>query len=94
MANDILMPFVGGIQATISVLLTIVYGVAFSQFGLLDADAASKISRTSVKVLLPALLIYNLGSTLEIGTARNYVPILSMLHPRHPYNTPALTSND
>ncbi|KAF2625683.1 hypothetical protein BU25DRAFT_412338 [Macroventuria anomochaeta] len=74
--SGIVQPLVGGIQATISVILTISFGVAFSQFGLLDADAASKISKTSVKVLLPCLLINNLGNQLKPETAYEYVPII------------------
>ncbi|KAJ4992954.1 membrane transporter [Stagonosporopsis vannaccii] len=74
--SGIVQPLVGGIQATVSVILTITFGVAFSQFGLLDADAASKISKTSVKVLLPCLLINNLGSQLKPETAYEYVPII------------------
>ncbi|KAH6644429.1 auxin efflux carrier [Boeremia exigua] len=74
--SGIVQPLLGGIQATVSVILTITFGVAFSQFGLLDADAASKISKTSVKVLLPCLLINNLGSQLKPETAYEYVPII------------------
>ncbi|KAJ4339281.1 hypothetical protein N0V95_007834 [Ascochyta clinopodiicola] len=74
--SGIVQPLVGGIQATVSVILTISFGVAFSQFGLLDADAASKISKTSVKVLLPCLLINNLGENLNPETAYEYVPII------------------
>lgn len=76
--SGIVQPLLGGIQATVSVILTIGFGVAFSQFGLLDADAASKISKTSVKVLLPCLLINNLGNNLNPETAYEYVPIISM----------------
>ncbi|KAJ8114493.1 hypothetical protein OPT61_g3639 [Boeremia exigua] len=74
--SGIVQPLVGGVQATVSVILTITFGVAFSQFGLLDADAASKISKTSVKVLLPCLLINNLGGQLKPETAYEYVPII------------------
>ena len=74
--GGILQPFLGGIQATVSVILTISFGVAFSQFGLLDSDAATKISKTSVKVLLPCLLIHNLGKQLNPETAFEYVPII------------------
>lgn len=79
MSSGIVQPLLGGIQATVSVILTISFGVAFSQFGLLDADAASKISKTSVKVLLPCLLINNLGSQLKPETAYEYVPIISTI---------------
>lgn len=77
MSSGIVQPLLGGIQATVSVIITIGFGVAFSQFGLLDADAASKISKTSVKVLLPCLLINNLGKQLKPETAYEYVPIIS-----------------
>lgn len=77
--SSVVQPLLGGIQATVSVILTISFGVAFSQFGLLDADAASKISKTSVKVLLPCLLINNLGNNLNLETVHEYVPIISML---------------
>jgi predicted permease len=80
-SSSIVQPLLGGIQATVSVILTISFGVAFSQFGLLDADAASKISKTSVKVLLPCLLINNLGSQLKPETAYEYVPIISRFLP-------------
>ena len=76
MSSGIVQPLLGGIQATVSVIITIGFGVAFSQFGLLDADAASKISKTSVKVLLPCLLINNLGKQLKPETAYEYVPII------------------
>jgi hypothetical protein len=78
-SSGIVQPLLGGIQATVSVILTITFGVVFSQFGLLDADAASKISKTSVKVLLPCLLINNLGNQLKPETAYEYVPIISKL---------------
>ncbi|KAF3045803.1 hypothetical protein E8E11_008749 [Didymella keratinophila] len=77
-SSGIVQPLLGGIQATVSVILTITFGVAFSQFGLLDADAASKISKTSVKVLLPCLLINNLGNQLKPETAYEYVPIITI----------------
>lgn len=80
-SGGILQPFLGGIQATVSVILTISFGVVFSQFGLLDSDAATKISKTSVKVLLPCLLIHNLGGQLNPETAFEYVPIISAFTP-------------
>lgn len=75
-ASEILMPFLGALQASVSVLLVMLYGWAAAQYGLLDASAARQMSRTSVTVFLPALLMYNIGSELKVDTILRYVPIL------------------
>ncbi|KYG44959.1 hypothetical protein M433DRAFT_68301 [Acidomyces richmondensis BFW] len=74
--SEILMPFLGALQASISVLLVMLYGWAAAELGFLDASAARKMSRTSVTIFLPALLIYNIGSELKADTILRYVPIL------------------
>ncbi|KAK3942568.1 hypothetical protein QBC46DRAFT_457528 [Diplogelasinospora grovesii] len=68
MSSDIAASFVGAIQASLSVLLTL---------RLLDENAAKMISKTSVRMFLPMLLITNLGSALELSTVTKYVPILA-----------------
>jgi predicted permease len=77
--SEIAIPFVGALQASISVLLTIFYGVLAAQFKLLSGNAAKEVSNTCVKLFLPALLIYKIGSELQSGTALRYVPILCEL---------------
>ncbi|KAI2640459.1 auxin efflux carrier [Hypomontagnella submonticulosa] len=76
MSSEILVSFLGAVQASLSVLLTISFGVAAAQFGLVTTQAAEEISRLCVKVLLPCLMITKLGSELHLDTAVNYVPII------------------
>lgn len=76
MASDMAVAFLAALQASGSVLLTIWYGLVAGQTGLLDNHAAKKVSQLGVDMLLPALLITNLGSQLDLDTATRYVPIL------------------
>jgi len=75
-AAELAIPFVGAIQAAVSVLLTIFYGVLAAQYNLLSGKAAKEVSNLCVRMFLPALLIYKVGSELQQGTAIRYVPIL------------------
>ncbi|KAK5002797.1 hypothetical protein LTR39_006596, partial [Cryomyces antarcticus] len=76
MASDIVVPFLGALQASLAVLLTISYGVIAAQFILLSEKSAKEISKTCVRLFLPALLIVNVGSQLHLDTAMKYVPVL------------------
>ncbi|KAI6093772.1 membrane transport protein-domain-containing protein [Hypoxylon rubiginosum] len=76
MASEFLVSFLGAVQASLSVLLTIAFGVVAAQFGLVTTKAAEEVSRLCVKVLLPCLLIVKLGSELDLDTAVRYVPIV------------------
>jgi predicted permease len=76
MSAGILSSFLGAVQACLSVLLTICYGFVAGQIHLLDESSARRISRLSIKILLPALLVTNLGSELHLDTAMRYLPIL------------------
>lgn len=67
-AQSFIVPFLGALQASIAVLLTIFAGVVAAQFGLLSEPASKEISRTSVNLFLPALLITNIGSQLHLET--------------------------
>ena len=75
--SSIVLPFLGAVQASVSALLTVGIGVAAAQWGLLNNESSKHISRVSVKVFLPFLLITNLGEQLSLDTVRLYVPILS-----------------
>lgn len=75
--SELIVPFAGAIQASFSVLLTIVFGVIAAQCNLLSVSAAKEISKLCVRMFLPALLIYKIGSNLELDTAIRYVPLLS-----------------
>jgi auxin efflux carrier family protein len=83
-AAELIVPFVGAIQAAFSVLLTIVFGVIAAQCNLLSTNAAKEVSKLCVRMFLPALLIYKIGSNLDQDTGVRYVPILSRLF-RYPY---------
>ncbi|KAI1383179.1 auxin efflux carrier [Hypoxylon trugodes] len=76
MASEVLVSFLGAVQASLSVLLTIGCGVVAAQFGLVTTHAAEEVSRLCVKVLLPCLMITKLGSELYLDTTANYVPIV------------------
>ncbi|CAK4032077.1 membrane transporter [Lecanosticta acicola] len=76
MANDIVVPFLGALQAAITVLLTIGAGVLAAQMGLLNEQTSKQISKVCVQLFLPALLISNVGSQMHADTALYYVPII------------------
>lgn len=77
MASGILTVFLAALQASISVLLTIFYGAVAGQFNLISESSAKDISKTCVRLFLPALLIHNVGSQLSLDSGAKYVPILS-----------------
>jgi len=76
MVGGLLQSFLGALQASISILLVIFYGVLANQFQLLDGPSAKKISTVCVRFFLPALQITKLGSELHADTAGRYVPVL------------------
>lgn len=76
MASDMVVAFLAALQASASVLLTIWYGVLAAQARFLDSNAAKQLSRLGVSMLLPALLMTNIGSQLEPSTLTRYLPIL------------------
>ncbi|OQO12266.1 hypothetical protein B0A48_02907 [Cryoendolithus antarcticus] len=75
-ASELIVPFLGALQASVAVLLTIFAGVVASQFQLIGETSSKEISKVCVRLFLPALLIVNVGSELHLDTAIRYVPIL------------------
>ncbi|CAI9626257.1 unnamed protein product [Alternaria burnsii] len=75
-AGELIVPFTGAIQAAVSVLLTIAFGVVAAQCNLLSPKAAKEVSKLCVRMFLPALLIYKIGSNLHQDTGVRYVPVL------------------
>ena len=57
MSSSLGTSFLGALQASLSVLLTIAYGVLAAQFRLLAELSSKHISALCVNILLPALLI-------------------------------------
>jgi hypothetical protein len=78
-ASELLVPFAGAIQASFSVLLTVAFGVVAAQCNLLSTNAAKEVSKLCVRMFLPALLIYKIGSNLHQETGVRYVPVLSKI---------------
>ncbi|KIW13114.1 hypothetical protein PV08_08301 [Exophiala spinifera] len=76
MQSGIFQSFLGALQACLSILLVIFYGVLASQFKLLDGPSSQRISKVCVRMFLPALLITKVGSELHIETGTKYLPIL------------------
>jgi hypothetical protein len=79
MSSGLLPSFLGALQASVAVLLTISFGAVASRFNLLKESSSRDISKTCVRLFLPALLITNVGSELHADTAYRYVPVLSKL---------------
>ena len=77
MAPPGLIPsFLAAIQASLSVLLVIFYGILAARFKLLDRSSGKAISKVCVKMFLPALLLTKIGSELHLGSADRYVVVL------------------
>lgn len=76
MSSGILPSFLGALQASVTVLLTISSGAIASRYNLLKESSSRDISKTCVRLFLPALLITNVGSELHKDTALRYVPVL------------------
>ena len=76
MQNSVLTSFIGALQGSVSVLLTIGYGMIAGQFKLIKDSSAKDISRLCVKLLQPALLIINVGSEVHPETLPRYFPII------------------
>ncbi|KAF4446575.1 hypothetical protein F53441_9802 [Fusarium austroafricanum] len=94
MSSSILSTFVGAIQASASVLLTIFYGVIAGQTKLLSVETGRQISKICIKMFLPALLIVNLGSQIETSNALQYIIILGECLSLPKWFTPAITFNN
>lgn len=76
MSSSVVSTFVGAIQASASVLLTIFYGVVAGQTKLLSVETGRQISKICIKMFLPALLVVNLGTQIEASNALQYILIL------------------
>ncbi|KKY27689.1 putative auxin efflux carrier superfamily [Phaeomoniella chlamydospora] len=96
--SSLLESFLGALQASLAVLLTISYGVIAAQFKLLDHSAGKKISSICVRMFLPALLVTKVGSELHLETWARYVPILRWAATRYfklpTWVTPAVCFNN
>lgn len=74
--SSLLESFLGGLEASLSVLLTLGYGVVAARVGLIGHSAMKDVSKLCNKLFLPALLIVNVGGQLTAGNLDKYWPIL------------------
>ena len=72
MPSSTLAAFLSALQALVSILLAISYGVIVAQVNLLSESSAKHISKTCVCMFLPALLIQ-----LHLDIGMRYLPVLS-----------------
>lgn len=75
-SNGILEPFLGALQACVSVLFTLFWGLVARRMKLLKEQSIKDLSGLGVRVFLPALIVVNLGSQLHLDTALDYIPVL------------------
>ncbi|KAL8841685.1 MAG: hypothetical protein Q9176_003080 [Flavoplaca citrina] len=105
MPDSLAVSFLGALQASLSVLLTIGVGVLASQFSILNQASTKELSTVCVRIFLPCLLISNLGENLSPDSAVRYASILvrmpAMIAPRldplltlPAWVTPALSFNN
>ena len=87
MASDVVESLLGAVQAAVSVLLTVGWGVLAGQWQLLDLHSTRQISRLCVDVFLPALLVTKVGSQLDSSNVARYAAIAG----EAPRPSPALT---
>ena len=77
MSDEFKTSFLGALQAALSVLLIIFYGILAGQFKILENSVTNQISAICVKLFLPALLITSVGSQLHLHNLHQYIPVLS-----------------
>ncbi|EPE32490.1 hypothetical protein GLAREA_07624 [Glarea lozoyensis ATCC 20868] len=77
MSSSVLQCFLGALQASLSVLLTMSYGVVASRFRLLRESSSRDINQLCVGVFLPALLITNVGTELSSDSVGGVIPVLA-----------------
>lgn len=68
--------FIGALQASLSVLLTLAYGLIAARFRLLKESSAKDVSKLCVNIFLPMLIVTNVGNQIDLGTLNKYYPIM------------------
>ncbi|KAL8782497.1 MAG: hypothetical protein Q9213_005336 [Squamulea squamosa] len=76
MSSSLTISFLGALQASVSVLLTIGVGVLASQFNILNQRTTKELNTLCIRIFLPCLLISNLGSNLSPESGIRYASVL------------------
>ncbi|KIK64204.1 hypothetical protein GYMLUDRAFT_985216 [Collybiopsis luxurians FD-317 M1] len=75
--SSILTAFIGSLEASVSVLLTVFYGAVAGYFGLVSTDkSAVDLSSLTVKLFLPCLLFVNVGEGFSMDNIGRFAPII------------------
>ncbi|KAF8459071.1 auxin efflux carrier [Terfezia claveryi] len=75
-STPLTMSFIGALQASLSVLLTLVYGLIAARYQLLKESSAKDVSKLCVNMFLPMLIVTNVGSQIDLDTLKRYYPIM------------------
>ncbi|KAF5353700.1 hypothetical protein D9758_008674 [Tetrapyrgos nigripes] len=76
MPSSLVTSFLGALQASLVVLLTILIGCLCHYYKLLSPSSSNDLSKLCAHVFMPALLVTNIGKELEISTFLRYLPII------------------
>lgn len=69
--------FVGALQASLAVLLTLAYGLIAARFSLIRESSAKDVSKLCVKMFLPMLVVTNVGKQITADSlGKYYLPIM------------------
>jgi predicted permease len=74
--SGLVASLVAALQASLSVLLVIFYGIIAARWKLLDNASSKSVSKICVKMFLPALLLTKIGAELHYESAHRYVVIV------------------
>lgn len=75
------MSFLGALQASVSVLLTLAYGLIAARFALIKESSARDVSKLCVNMFLPMLIMTNVGKEIDADNIKKYLPIMCKLDP-------------
>lgn len=70
------MSFIGALQASLSVLLTLLYGLIAAKYQFLKESSAKDVSKLCVNMFLPMLIVTNVGSQIDLNSLKRYYPIM------------------
>ncbi|KAF5359233.1 hypothetical protein D9756_002863 [Leucocoprinus leucothites] len=75
MSSAFAIAIAGAFQSSLSVILTVVYGVIAARLGMVSPMTIKDVSTLCANLFLPALLFASIGRNLTIEKLQTYVPI-------------------
>ncbi|KAJ3567529.1 hypothetical protein NP233_g6302 [Leucocoprinus birnbaumii] len=76
MSSASIIAISGALQGSLSVIITILYGVAAARFNIVSPTTTRDVSRLCADILLPALLFTSIGKNLSFSQLLLYLPIV------------------